>query len=355
MTGNVSGSAATFTGNLTGDVTSVAMVTTVASVGGSTAANVHAAELLANAATSANTASAIVKRDSSGSIGCGAIFAAAVNSSGLNTTGNVFLQTNATSSIYAKDTAGSAIQLAALGSDNILRIGTLAAPASNGHVIIQSTGVEAVRIFPSGRTVFNNFTDDGTHQVQVTGSVSASGGFVGALTGNVTGNVSGSAATFTGNLTGDVTSVAMVTTVAAVGGSTAANVHAAELLANAATSANTASAIVKRDSSGSIGCGAVFCAAVNCSSVASSGVVAGSSFTASGSAGVTASGSIVQAVSTVTIASETGLSLTLTTAVVSGTTVVTNVVLNHTINSYPNVCSTPVTSTRGYTGGIRTT
>lgn len=39
-------------------------------------------------------------------------------------------------------------------------------------------------------------------------------------------------------------------TVNAVGGSTAALVHSAELLANAATSANTASAIVKRDASG---------------------------------------------------------------------------------------------------------
>lgn len=39
---------------------------TVSSVGGSTAANVHAAELAANAATASNTASTIVKRDGSG-------------------------------------------------------------------------------------------------------------------------------------------------------------------------------------------------------------------------------------------------------------------------------------------------
>jgi hypothetical protein len=72
---NTTGTAATFTGNLTGDVTSVAMATTVASVGGSTAANVHAAELLANAATNANTASAIVKRDASGNFSAGTITA----------------------------------------------------------------------------------------------------------------------------------------------------------------------------------------------------------------------------------------------------------------------------------------
>jgi hypothetical protein len=60
-------------GNLTGDVTSVANAATVVSVGGSTAANVHAAELLANAATNANTASAIVKRDASGNFTAGIV------------------------------------------------------------------------------------------------------------------------------------------------------------------------------------------------------------------------------------------------------------------------------------------
>lgn len=57
---------ANFTGSLVGDVTGTQGATVVATVGTSTAANVHAAELLANAATSANTNSAIVKRDSSG-------------------------------------------------------------------------------------------------------------------------------------------------------------------------------------------------------------------------------------------------------------------------------------------------
>jgi hypothetical protein len=55
--------------SLTGDVTATgpgAAAATVALVGGSSAANVHAAELLANAATSTNTNSAIVKRDGSG-------------------------------------------------------------------------------------------------------------------------------------------------------------------------------------------------------------------------------------------------------------------------------------------------
>ena len=59
---------------LTGDVTTSAgsAATTVATVGTSTAANVHAAEVLANAATDANTVSAIVKRDASGNFSAGA-------------------------------------------------------------------------------------------------------------------------------------------------------------------------------------------------------------------------------------------------------------------------------------------
>lgn len=54
---------------LTGDVSasgSGSVAATVNSVGGSTAANIHTAELLANAATSSDTVSTIVKRDSNG-------------------------------------------------------------------------------------------------------------------------------------------------------------------------------------------------------------------------------------------------------------------------------------------------
>jgi hypothetical protein len=69
---------------LTGDVSASgtgSVAATVASVGGSSAANVHAAELLANAATSANTASTIVKRDASGNFTAGAITATSLTAS----------------------------------------------------------------------------------------------------------------------------------------------------------------------------------------------------------------------------------------------------------------------------------
>lgn len=54
---------------------------TVAFVGGSSAASVHTAELLANAATSLNTASTIVRRDASGNFAAGTITASLLGSS----------------------------------------------------------------------------------------------------------------------------------------------------------------------------------------------------------------------------------------------------------------------------------
>lgn len=72
---------------LTGDVTATGpgvVPATVALVGGSSAANVHAAELLANAATDANTASTIVKRDASGNFSAGTITASVTGHSSLD-------------------------------------------------------------------------------------------------------------------------------------------------------------------------------------------------------------------------------------------------------------------------------
>lgn len=63
---------------LTGDVTATgpgSVSSTVNSVGGSTASNVHSAELAANAATASNTISTIVKRDASGNFSAGTITA----------------------------------------------------------------------------------------------------------------------------------------------------------------------------------------------------------------------------------------------------------------------------------------
>lgn len=75
----------TLTSDVTGSGTG-SFATTVASVGGSTASNVHAAELLANAATNLNTASAIVKRDASGNFAAGTITAALSGNASTSTT-----------------------------------------------------------------------------------------------------------------------------------------------------------------------------------------------------------------------------------------------------------------------------
>lgn len=64
--------------SLIGDVSATgpgAAAATVNSVGGSSAANIHSAELAANAATNLNTPSTIVKRDSSGNFSAGTITA----------------------------------------------------------------------------------------------------------------------------------------------------------------------------------------------------------------------------------------------------------------------------------------
>jgi hypothetical protein len=83
-----------------GDLGGTYPVPSVAAVGGSTAANVHSAELAANAATDANTAGAIVKRDASGNFSAGTVTA---NLSG-NVTGNV---TGNASTATALSTAGT--------------------------------------------------------------------------------------------------------------------------------------------------------------------------------------------------------------------------------------------------------
>lgn len=83
-------------------------VTTVGSVGGSSASNIHSAELAANAATSANTASTIVSRDSSGDFSAGTITASLIGHSSLDLplsggtlTGDLTLNADPTNALHA--------------------------------------------------------------------------------------------------------------------------------------------------------------------------------------------------------------------------------------------------------------
>ncbi|MGA9776923.1 MAG: tail fiber domain-containing protein [Limisphaerales bacterium] len=70
---NISGSAASFSGSLNGDVTGTQSATVVSKVGGVTAANVASGANAANGAASANTANAIVKRDGNGNFSAGSL------------------------------------------------------------------------------------------------------------------------------------------------------------------------------------------------------------------------------------------------------------------------------------------
>lgn len=83
-----------------------------------------------------------------------------------------------------------------------------------------------------------------------------SGTTIGVFNGSFTGNAT-SAEGFTGALAGDVTGPQGATLVSAVGTSGAAEIHAAELRANAATSANAANTIVFRDASGNFATGSI--------------------------------------------------------------------------------------------------
>lgn len=87
------------------------------------------------------------------------------------------------------------------------------------------------------------------------------------------------------SIAGDVTGTLSASVVGAVGGSTAANVHAAELLSNAATATNTASTILKRDGSGQVAATTFTGALAGNASTATSATSATSATTATNLAG----------------------------------------------------------------------
>ncbi len=117
------------------------------------------------------------------------------------------------------------------------------------------------RLAPNGYFPAGSVTS-ATLAAGAVGSASIAPGSVGsnqiasgvAITGALNGNASTATAanSFTGALMGEVTGTQSATVVSTVGGSTAANIHSAELLANAATSGSIANSIVKRDASGNI-------------------------------------------------------------------------------------------------------
>ncbi len=256
---------------MSGDATlSSSGAVTVGTVGGSTAALIHSAELLANTATSANTASAVVQRDGSGNFAAGTITAS--------------LSGNATTATSATSFSGS------LGGDVQGLQASTQVTGIRGYTVASTTPTDAqVQVYSTATLRYNpvSFSGDVTviasgaatvasvggstaalvHSAELLANAAASANTLSAIVkrdgsgnfaaGTITATLSGSATSFSGNLVGDVTGTQGATVVGAVAGSTAANVHAAELLANAATDANTLSAIVKRDGSGNFSAGTI--------------------------------------------------------------------------------------------------
>ena len=396
ITATLSGNATTattatnFSGSLSGDVTGTQGATVVSSVGGQTAANVAAATVLANAATSANTASTIVKRDASGNFSVGTIsvtdevisnslIITPFTSSGVlhnDASGNISsslivngdidaaaniddtklatistagkiansattaTSANSSSAIVARDSSGNfsagtiTASLTGSASNNVLKTGdtmtgTLQLPAGTtaspslvftgstttglstnaGSLSFSTAALERMKISAGGTVSINAFGTAGVVHNDASGNLSsslivnadidpaaaiadtklatistagkvansattatstntasaivardASGNFsAGIITANVSGNATTAttATNFSGSLIGDVTGTQGATVVSSVGGQTAANVAAATVLANAATSANTASAIVKRTATGGFSAGAI--------------------------------------------------------------------------------------------------
>lgn len=126
--------------------------------------------------------------------------------------------------------------------------------APNSNLSVSSTNSEGVQASFARSDHAHAITTASANTVSTIVSRDASGNFSASrVTANLTGNVTGNADTatnFTGNMVGDVTGTQENTVVVQVGDSQASDIHTAELLANAATNANTANTIVKRDSSG---------------------------------------------------------------------------------------------------------
>ena len=222
ITASLNGNASTstnFSGSLSGDVSGTQSSTVVDFVGGSSSSNINSATILANNATSANTANQIVKRDISGN------FSANIITASLN--GNASTSTNFTGSL----------------SGDV--IGTQSA------TVVSNVGGSSASNVNSATILANNATSANTANQIV--KRDASGNFSSnIITASLNGNASTSTTStnFTGSLSGDVTGTQSATSVSSVGGSTASNINSATILANNATSANTANQIVKRDASG---------------------------------------------------------------------------------------------------------
>jgi len=307
---------------MTGDLGGTGAAPTVASVGGQTAANVAAGVVLANAATNANTVSAIVRRDASGNFAAGTITAnltGNVSGTAANITGVAAVanggtgQATATAGFDALAPSsakgdllghdGATSVRVPVGADGLALVADAASAAgvkwatpASGSVTsvatgnglqggpITTTGTVDLRLNASGG--LSKILGAGNNELGIaaggvadamlatpvvpqartittTAPLTIGGGASADLSANRTLAISDATTTTLGavKLAGDLAGTGLLPTIATVGGQTAANVAAGAVLANAATSANTASAIVRRDASGNFA-GGTFTGAV---------------------------------------------------------------------------------------------
>ncbi|MGE5086827.1 MAG: beta strand repeat-containing protein [Bacillota bacterium] len=182
---------------LTGDVSASgngSVTATVNSVGTSTAANIHSAEILANAATASNTTSTIVKRDVSGNFSAGTITANLTGNVTGNVTGSASLNvlkagdsmtghltfSSGKGSVYT-DSGSNTVTLqgpsSAIGTSYVLRL-----PTS------QSTGTQALVNDGSGNLSWQSLASGSVTGVSATSPLSSTGGTTPAISlGGLTG------------------------------------------------------------------------------------------------------------------------------------------------------------------------
>ena len=268
---------------LAGDLGGIATSPTVNSVGGSSSSTINTATILANAATDVNSSGTIVKRDIVGNFSAGIITASLIGNASTatklaatkNIYGNAFDGSVDLTQAIAGTFGGTGVNngnktitlggniltansfttvgnysttLTSLGETNITlpTTGTIATLA--GTEILSNKTLASVNLtgVPTAPTAAANTNTD---QVATTAFVLTT---TAAATPDATSILKGKV-----QLTNDFGGTAALPTVVRVGGSTAAAINAATILANTATDENTVSTLVKRDANGNFSAGLI--------------------------------------------------------------------------------------------------
>ena len=230
---------------LAGDLGGSATLPTIVTVGGAAANDIASATSLANAATYSNTANSIVRRDVSGNFSAGTITASLVG----NVTGNVSGTAANVTGVVAVANGGSG---ASTLTGYIKGNGTSAYTASATIPVADVTNAENNSNKSSATDLGGVSANNTKYPTQLAVKSYVDSQVAAATIADADASTKGKI-----QLTGDLGNTAASPTVVSVGGSTASNINAATILANAATATNTASAIVRRDASGNFNAGTI--------------------------------------------------------------------------------------------------